>query len=121
MRGAGMPASYEEAVAQHSRNVRERYNIAADGCDKHPADKLAMVRARCGGAGRGVRGGESQTASNRLGRGLRERGIEKGDRVALLLPPRPDTSAAFLATWEWGAILLSMSVLYGGEGIRHRI
>ena len=28
--------SYEEMVAQHRWDVPERYNIAADVCDKHP-------------------------------------------------------------------------------------
>jgi acetyl-CoA synthetase len=116
-----MPASYEEAVAQHSWNVPERYNIAADVCDKHPADKLAMIHEHFGGAVREVRWGELQSASNRFARVLRERGVEKGDRVAMLLPPTPETAAAFFATWKCGAILLSMSVLYGDEGIRHRI
>jgi acyl-coenzyme A synthetase/AMP-(fatty) acid ligase len=52
---------------------------------------------------------------------LREHGVEKGDRVAMLLPPTPETAAAFFATFKCGAILLSMSVLYGDEGIRHRV
>ncbi|MGH2930598.1 MAG: acyl-CoA synthetase, partial [Solirubrobacteraceae bacterium] len=43
------------------------------------------------------------------------------DRVAMLLPPTPETAAAFFGTWKVGAILLSMSVLYGNEGIRHRL
>ena len=34
---------------------------------------------------------------------------------------RPETAAAFFGTWKLGAILLSMSVLYGDEGIRHRV
>ena len=114
-------ASYEEAVAQHSWNVPERYNIAADVCDKHPPDKLAMIHEHFGGAVREVRWGELQAASNRFARVLREHGVEKGDRVAMLLPPTPETAAAFFATWKCGAILLSMSVLYGDEGIRHRV
>jgi acetyl-CoA synthetase len=52
---------------------------------------------------------------------LRARGVEKGDRVAMLLPPTPETAAAFFGTWKAGAILLSMSVLYGDDGIRHRV
>ena len=36
------------------------------------------------------------------------------------LPP-PETAAIFFGTWKLGAILLSMSVLYGDEGIRHRL
>src|SRR3954447_23912118 len=39
----------------------------------------------------------------------------------MLLPPTPETAAAFLATFHTGAILLSMSVLYGDEGIAHRV
>jgi acetyl-CoA synthetase len=35
--------TYEEACAAHSWQVPERYNIAADVCDKHPRDKLAMI------------------------------------------------------------------------------
>ena len=39
----------------------------------------------------------------------------------MLLPPTPETAAAFFGTWKCGAILLSMSVLYGDDGIRHRV
>jgi acetyl-CoA synthetase len=116
-----MVASYEEACAQHAWNVPERYNIAADVCDKHPPDKLAMIHEHFGGAVREVQWGELQAASNRYARRFRELGVEKGDRVAMLLPPTPETAAAFFATWKCGAILLSMSVLYGDDGIRHRV
>ena len=36
-------SSYEEAVAAHEWRVPERYNIAADVCDKHQPDTLAML------------------------------------------------------------------------------
>ena len=35
--------------------------------------------------------------------------------------PTPETAAAFFGTWKCGGILLSMSVLYGDDGIRHRV
>ena len=114
-------SSYEEAVAQHEWRVPERYNIAADVCDKHDPDKLAMVHVHFGGEVREVRWGELQAASNRFARVLREHGVEKGDRVAMLLPPTPETAAAFFAVFKCGGILLSMSVLYGDDGIRHRV
>src|SRR4051795_10035222 len=116
-----MFASYEEAVAQHEWHVPERYNIAQDVCDKHPADKLAMVHEDSEGNVREVLWGELQEQSNRFANVLRAHGVEKGDRVAMLLPPTPETAAAFFGTWKAGAILLSMSVLYGDDGIRHRV
>ncbi|CAN5578788.1 AMP-binding protein [soil metagenome] len=114
-------ASYEEAVAQHKWKVPERYNIAQDCCDKHPPDKLAMVWESYVGEEREVRWGELQELSNRFANVLRENGVQRGDRVAMLLPSTPETAAAFFGTWKAGAILLSMSVLYGDEGIKHRI
>src|SRR3954454_10665659 len=112
---------YEEVCAAHSWVVPERYNIALDVCDKHPREKLAMIFESHTGEQREVSWGELQDRSNQIANVLRERGVEVGDRVAMVLTPGADTAAAFFAVWKCGAILLSMSVLYGDEGIRHRI
>ncbi len=113
--------SYEEACAAHRWVVPERYNIAQDVCDKHPPEQLAMVHERFDGVVREVTWGELQELSNRFANVLRAAGVSAGDRVAMLLPPTPETAAAFLGVWKTGAILLSMSVLYGDDGIRHRL
>src|SRR3954468_12819766 len=113
--------TYEEAVATHEWRVPERYNIAQDVCDKHPADKLAMIHEHFDGTIREVRWGELQELSNRFANALASLGVTTGDRVAMLLPPTPESAAAFFGTWKAGAILLAMSVLYGDEGIRHRV
>jgi acetyl-CoA synthetase len=120
-RGETMTKSYDEVVAAHEWNVPERYNIAQDCCDKHPPDKLAMVHEDFAGNVREVHWGELQERSNRFANVLRAHGVTQGDRVAMLLPPTPETAAAFFGTWKCGAILLSMSVLYGDDGIRHRL
>ncbi len=117
----GRASSYEEACEQHSWHVPEWYNIAADVCDRHPAEKLAMIHEDFTGQVREVRWGELQEKSNRFANVLVANGVVPGDRVAMLLLPTPETAAAFFGTWKAGAILLSMSVLYGDEGIRHRV
>jgi acetyl-CoA synthetase len=113
--------SYEEMVARHRWEVPERYNIARDVCDKHERDRLAMIWEDWRGNGRRVTFGELQDLSNRFANALEASGVERGDRVATLLPSLPETAAVFLGTYKRGAILLSMSVLYGDESIEHRL
>jgi acetyl-CoA synthetase len=112
---------YEEICAQHVWRVPERYNIAADCCDKHPRDKLAMVHERFDGRVRTLTWGDLQDLSNRAANLLEAHGVGRGDRVAVVLPPIPEAAATFFGTWKRAAILLSMSVLYGDEGIAHRL
>src|SRR4051794_13772785 len=113
--------SYEEMRAAHRWDVPERYNIARDVCDKHDRDRLAMIWEDWRGNERRVSFGELQDLSNKFANVLSAHGVERGDRVATLLPSLPETAAVFLGTYKAGAILLSMSVLYGDEGIEHRL
>jgi acetyl-CoA synthetase len=113
--------SYQEMVANHRWEVPERYNIARDVCDKHDRDRLAMVWEDWQGNERHVSFGELQDLSNRFANLLEAHGVERGDRVATLLPSLPETAAIFIGTYKRGAILLSLSVLYGDEGIQHRL
>ena len=112
---------YDQLCAEHEWNVPERYNIAADVCDKHPRDKQAMIWERFDGARRDVGWGELQDLSNQAANVLRDHGVERGERVAVVLPPTPETAAVFFGTWKNAGILLSMSVLYGDDGIAHRL
>ena len=121
MSGNSGRTRYASLRRDHSWDVPDRYNIAADVCDKHPPDALAMVHEHHEGAVREVLWGELQSLANQAANLLAGLGVEKGDRVAVVLPPTPETAAIFFGTWKRGAILLSMSVLYGDEGIAHRL
>jgi acetyl-CoA synthetase len=121
MTSTSSTAHYDDARASHRWDVPEHYNIAADVCDRHPRDKLAMIHEDFHGSVRRIAWGELQDTSNRFANVLAAHGVGNGDRVAMLLPTTPETAAAFFGTWKVGAILLSMSVLYGDEGIRHRV
>src|SRR3954447_22393660 len=113
--------NYEEMCAAHSWDVPERYNIATDVCDKHDRERLAMVWEDWQGNERRVDFGELQDLSAKFANVLEAHGVEREDRVATLLPSLPETAAVFIGTYKRGALLLSMSVLYGDEGIVHRL
>ena len=115
------PMSYDEVCADHRWEVPARYNIAADVCDKHARDKPAMIWESFDGSTRELEWGELQDLANQAAHTLAARGITQGDRVAVVLPPTPEAAATFFGVWKLGAILLSMSVLYGDDGIEHRL
>src|SRR4051812_12034827 len=112
---------YEEICAEHEWRVPDQYNIAADVWGKHPPDKPAMIHERFDGERRELKWGELQALANQAANLLAAHGVERGDRVAVVLPATPETAAIFFGAWKLGAILLSMSVLYGDEGIAHRL
>jgi acetyl-CoA synthetase len=114
-------SSYEEICAAHRWEVPAQYNIASDVCDKHPRDRLAMVWESFDGSYRELAWGELQDLANQAAHVLGAHGVERGDRVAVVLPPTPETAAVFFGVWKLGAILLSMSLLYGDDSIRHRL
>jgi acetyl-CoA synthetase len=112
---------YDELRASHRWEVPERYNIAADVCDKHPRHSPAMIWESFDGRTRNVSWGELQDLANQAAHTLAARGVSRGDRVAVVLPATPEAAATFFGVWKLGAILLSMSVLYGEDGIAHRL
>ena len=90
-------------------------------CDKHPREKLALVWESFDGSYRELTWGELQDLANQAAHTLAAHGVERGDRVATVLPATPETAAVFFGVWKLGAILLSLSVLYGDDAIRHRL
>ena len=64
MTGSAHGATYEELRAAHRWDVPERYNIAADVCDKHPRDKPAMIWESFDGTTRELDWGELQDLAN---------------------------------------------------------
>lgn len=59
-------------------------------------------------------------AANRLASSLRELGVERGDRVAIVLPQRPITAVAHIALYRLGAIAMPLSILFGTEALAYR-
>src|SRR5690606_14150722 len=59
--------------------------------------------------------------SNRLANGLLKMGVQKGDRVAVIMAPRPEAVAAVLAVLGVGAVLLPLSPQLGTDALALRL
>ncbi|MEM8702727.1 MAG: AMP-binding protein, partial [Pseudomonadota bacterium] len=64
---------------------------------------------------------ELNRASNRFANALLGLGVERGDRIALLLPQGPATAIAHIATYKLGAIAVPLASLFGREALKYRI
>ncbi len=84
---------YTRILETHVWKVPERFNIAADVCDARSPDTLAMIHEDPAGAVRELHWGELQALANQAANLLGERGVGPGDRVAVVLPPTPETAA----------------------------
>ena len=59
---------------------------------------------------------ELNKSVNRLGNGLKDLGIERGDRVAIMLPNTPEFVYSFFACQKLGAVAVPFNTMYkGGE------
>ncbi len=62
-----------------------------------------------------------QQRANRLSNALAALGVKRGDRVALLLPQRPETAIAYMAIFQMGAIALPLRHLFGPDALEYRM
>ena len=113
--------SYEEMCARTAGTCPSATTSPRTSATSTTRDRLAMVWEDWQGNERRVSFGELQDLSSRFANVLEAHGVEREDRVATLLPSLPETAAVFIGTYKRGAILLSMSVLYGDDGIEHRL
>jgi acetyl-CoA synthetase len=73
------------------------------------------------GATRTLTYGELHREVNRCANGLREIGLNAGDRVALFMPMCPDLVVAFLAIVKIGGIALPLFSGYGADAVSTRL
>ena len=52
---------------------------------------------------------------------MRRHGVTRGDRVAIVLPQRPETAVAHIACHLIGAVAMPLSILFGPEALAYRL
>ena len=116
--------NYEDIYRQFRWNVPARYNIGVDVCDRWAAQdpgRLAILHVHGDGREDAISYGALREMSNRLANVLRAQGVERGDRVAILLPQAPEVAAAHIAIYKLGAVALPIAVLFGPDALSYRL
>jgi acetyl-CoA synthetase len=106
---------YAELCAAHRWEVPSAFNIAAACCARWSEDRarFALYWEDEGGASAAFTFWDLQQRANRLSNALAALGIGRGDKVALLLPQRPETVIAHVALYQLGAVAVPLSFLFG--------
>ncbi|MBK9349816.1 MAG: AMP-binding protein [Sulfuritalea sp.] len=104
-------------------NVPERYNIARACCGRWAEDRsrFALYYEDEAGHTEAWSFWDVQQAANRLSNVLGAMGVMAGDRVAIILPQRPETGIAHMACYQMGAIALPISHLFGADALEYRL
>jgi len=118
-----IPRNYEEAVAGFRWEVPERYNIAWDACGRHALDRhrFALYYEDEAGHHAAYTFWDLQQQANRLSNALAALGVARGDRVAIILPQRPETVVAHIACYQMGAVAMPLSILFGPDALEYRL
>ena len=112
---------YDTVYRNFCWEIPERYNIARSVCERHPADQVAMYYEHESGDTATYTFGQLNRYSNQFANALNSFGVERGDRVAIILPQCIETGIAHIAVYKLGAIALPLSVLFGPEALSYRL
>jgi acetyl-CoA synthetase len=115
--------SYADLYREFRWNVPAEFNIAEACCSRWAREKsrIAIHYEDDAGNTAALTYAKLQTQANRLSNVLRGLGIERGDRVAIILPQRPETAIAHIACYQAGAVAMPLSILFGPDALEYRL
>src|SRR6185503_18952828 len=118
-----MQDRYAELYSSYRWNVPERYNMARACCGNWAEDRtrFALYWEDESGETAAYSFWDIQQAANRFSNALAALGVKRGERVAIILPQRPETAIAYIAVFQMGAIALPLSHLFGPDALEYRM
>lgn len=97
---------YESTYAGFEWETPERFNFGRDVIDAWPGDRPAMIWLGESGEERRLTFGDFSRLSNRFAGAAREMGVERGDRVLVLLGKVPEWHVILTGLLKLGAIAI---------------
>lgn len=123
---AAAPDDYERLHADFRWHVPAQFNIATLCCErwaKHPdyAQRQAIIEDNGQGNTVITCFAQLQHQADAISCALHARGVQRGDRVAIVLPQCATTAAAHIAIYQMGAVAMPLSMLFGPDALCYRL
>lgn len=100
---------------------RSNLNIAYECVDRHPGEKVAIRLKNSNGRSEIYTFGELSQLTSQFANMLEDKGINPGDRVAIVLAPSLEYYVSFYGTLKRGAVAVPCYALLGPEGLGYRL
>lgn len=114
-------ASYDEMCRQHRWRIPKHFNMGVAICDRQRQRDTALIDPKPDGEADEYTFGDLKRLSNRLANILTTHGLQRGDRVAILLPQAPETATAHIAIYKAGFVAMPLFVLFGADALKYRL
>tara|TARA_R110002096_G_scaffold22675_32_gene72831 strand:+ start:1253 stop:2887 length:1635 start_codon:yes stop_codon:yes gene_type:complete len=115
--------TYDEVYNAFKWNIPERYNIANDVCDQWADDpgRIALIYEDAQKQVHTYTFGDIRRYANQFANTLLAKGLQRGDRVMLLLAQDPECAIGHVACFKSGIVSSPTSVLFGPDAITYRL
>ena len=118
----GGRAAYEQIRADFRWNVPERFNIGTDICRwADGSGRTALIFVDEAGTQRRYSFDDLDRLSDRFANALVADRLQRGDRLAILLPQSPEVPVGHAAAFKAGLITVPLFVLFGEEALVYRL
>jgi acetyl-CoA synthetase len=113
---------YKHIYDSFKWEIPEYFNIGWACCGQWANDeaRVALYYENDDGKTSIYRYAELQQFANRLSNTLNTLNVKRGDRVALLMPQRPEVAIAHIAIYQMGAVAMPLAVLFGPDALAYR-
>ena len=115
---------YAELHRSFVWQVPAQFNIAEVCCARWARDTPGAVAIRAvdeAGQHSTLRYRDLQRQADQLAQALRRLGVQRGDRVAIVMPQRFETAIAHMAVYQLGAVAMPLAMLFGPEALAYRL
>ena len=116
--------SYEELYGDFRWDIPDRFNMGVDVCDKNAArhpNRTGLIVVESGKDTVSYTFTDLKRLTNQLANLFLANGLERGERVGILMSQSVEVAISHVAAWKMAAISIPLFTLFGEDALRFRL